>query len=427
MLNKDKDYHSYSSILNFIEDGPKSLITEKKKSTKGLSIGKALDVYMFDDFDKKYYISDLDIKLTSMETTFLDIVEKQTSGELNDEIIESDEFRDLCNEIAVENDLFKSDRKGKDGNIKERIDNISIVLKDRLKAGSKTVIDPLFYIKIVDMAEKLKNNQYVKDFFNNKNISKYQNLNQITRIFEYEGIKFKVILDILHINHENKTIQEVDLKYTSMKGSDFLKSFFKYRYDIQSTLYTLALKDYRDEYIELKEYSILEPSIVCVNDTEEPMLYKVTSSDLYDTFYGYEDRHGRYHNGILNIVSDIEFHIKNESFEYPREYYEQKVITIQTNRANNYGNSLPFVRPLNRRFKNKITNERNQYLGKKEKDASKLLSDALNKIKNQSFQEYKSVKKFKYKNSMPSHNPVTSENIENVYFSTKKADFNEIK
>jgi len=397
MLNKDKDYNSYSSILRFIEEGPKSLITERKKSSKGLSQGKALDDYIYDDFDKKYYISDIDVKLTSMENTLLELIEKNTAGVINQEILNSPEFVELCNDTAVEAGLFKSDRTSGSNTIKdERIDNIKLFILDNIKSKGKKIITSSFYIDIVNMANKLKNNQYTEKFFNNKNIEIYQNLNQIVLEFEYEGFKFKSVVDNIHINHNKKTIQINDLKFTSFKTSDFIKSFFKYRYDIQACLYTIGLKCYVDEKPELKDYAILEPSFIIVNKDEEPVLYKVERKDIVSTWLGWDNRDERYFKGIKDYLKEIQEHIEKDLYDYPIDYYKRGLMSIQTGRANYFdGRHFSFVKQFSKNLKK----------GEKEKSFEEELRDVPQEVIDSSINVYSDADNVhkRYKDMMEKH------------------------
>tara|TARA_R110000796_G_scaffold236214_1_gene355489 strand:- start:71393 stop:72766 length:1374 start_codon:yes stop_codon:yes gene_type:complete len=348
MLNKDKDYHSYSSLYKFIEEGPSSLITERKISSTGLNTGKGLDDFMYNNFDDKYYVSDVNIKLTSMENKFIESILVETEGMLNEESLNKDAFVDICKEIIEENNYFATDRKSKstsDEKIQERIDNVKVILLDRLKAGNKQIITPSLYIDINDMANKLKQDKIVSIYFDNSKMEEYQNLNQITLVFEFKNIKFKGVVDNIHIDHRSKTIQVNDLKFTSMSNKEFIKSFFKYRYDIQGCIYTLGLQHYIEENLELQDYTILEPSFIIVNKQEKPMLYRLKCSDLYSTFYGFRNAFGRTVDGIVQIVEDIQYHIENDRFEFSREYYSHGYESLNLNRSGS-GDRFRFIRPL---------------------------------------------------------------------------------
>jgi len=356
MLNKDKDYHSYSSILNFKQEGPSSLITERKKSTKGLSKGKMLDNYIYENFDDLYYVSENPIKLTSMENAFLDMVTKELEGTINEESLNSDDFKDICMELCIENGLFKSDIKTP-AKIYERIDKIKDSLIDTLEAGNRIVITSEDYISVTNMNNKIKKNKYTSKFFNNTNSSDFQNLNQILIEFEYEGNKFKCYIDTIHIDHKNKTIQEIDLKFTSFKMNDFKNSYYKYRYDIQACIYTLAINQYKDDNLSISKYNVLEPCIVAVNDFEEPLLFKINNENVYGAYYGFHTDLGVYIEGIRETITKIKYHIDNKLFEYSYDYYKKGYESLGNNRKS--GNGFNFIRRFtnNRNFDNLINEE----------------------------------------------------------------------
>jgi len=344
MLNKDKDYHSYSSILRFIQEGPSSLITEKEKKTKGLSKGKMLDDYVYNNFEEIYYISDNSTKLTSMESDLLNLIYKELDGSIN-----NDEFFNVCFDICKENKLFVSDISNKN-KIQERVSKVKDIMLDNIKAEGKIKITSQNYIDITNMSNKLKENIYVKKYFNYKSSGDFQNLNQILIKFEYENIKYKSYLDNIHIDHKNKTIQEIDLKYTSFLMKDFKKSYYNYRYDIQACIYTLALHHYVENNLSLKDYRILEPCIVAVNTFEEPLLFKITSETIYSAYTGSITMYNNPILGIHEIVNKIKYHIENKKFIYDYEYYINGYQKLEN--INNNGNTFGFVKTFRNHLEN---------------------------------------------------------------------------
>ena len=83
----------------------------------------------------------------------------------------------------------------------------------------------------------------------NEATSKYFQEDRLTEIifqmsidFTYERVDCKALLDMVIINHKDKTIQPIDIKTMGDYTINFPKSLRQRRYDIQAAFYVEALK-----------------------------------------------------------------------------------------------------------------------------------------------------------------------------------------
>lgn len=115
------------------------------------------------------------------------------------------------------------------------------------------------------MANIIKNDIYLKDIFGQGIKNGIEYLYQMKIFFnilveikgdEYE-IEMKSMPDLVVVNHNDKTIQPVDLKTSSAPAYDFPDNFIKFRYDIQASVYTCALDHLIDKIPEYTDYQIL--------------------------------------------------------------------------------------------------------------------------------------------------------------------------
>lgn len=112
-------------------------------------------------------------------------------------------------------------------------------------------------------------------------------LYQLPIFFEYEGVECKALLDMVKIDHNNRTIQPIDIKTMGDHTINFVKSLKKRRYDIQAAFYTQALEKWKIEngygmYLILPFKFIVESTI----NVGTPMVFTMDTSLLNIGKYG---------------------------------------------------------------------------------------------------------------------------------------------
>ncbi len=107
----------------------------------------------------------------------------------------------------------------------------------RLNNKNKQILSKSQYKLITDIAQSLNSNKFTKKYFENSTGKNMEVHNQLEIFWEFKSEKCKSKLDKVIVNHDNKTIQPIDLKTTGVGVYNFNTSCFKYRYDIKSYLY----------------------------------------------------------------------------------------------------------------------------------------------------------------------------------------------
>lgn len=115
---------------------------------------------------------------------------------------------------------------------------------------------------------------------------------QLPIYFEYLGIEFKALIDILEVNHNAKTIKVIDLKTFGGYTINFPSSVRKFRYDFQVAFYCLAANWWKKNARAgiLSEYKILNPEFV-VESTKpgcqgNPLVFTVSNSLMNIALFG---------------------------------------------------------------------------------------------------------------------------------------------
>jgi hypothetical protein len=121
--------------------------------------------------------------------------------------------------------------------------------------------------------------------------------------FEVRGM-----LDLVIIDHFNKTIYPIDLKTSSTPEWEFFRSFIKWRYDIQARLYWQILKYNIDQHSEFKDYEVADFTFIVINkETLTPLSWVFHDTKAAGTLrYGKLDLDKLY-NRIFNDCCSIDY------------------------------------------------------------------------------------------------------------------------
>ena len=134
-----------------------------------------------------------------------------------------------------------------------------------LKRSGKKIVSREDWNDAAEMANIIHNDIYLKDIFGQGIKNGIEYLYQMKIFFdvlvEIDGdeccVNMKAMPDLVVVNHNDKTIQPVDLKTSSLPAYNFPESFIKFRYDIQASIYTCALMNLKNADTSYVDYKIL--------------------------------------------------------------------------------------------------------------------------------------------------------------------------
>lgn len=315
--------YNYSTLKNF-DGNPRTYLQDNTDSKESIAMdkGSALDMYITDrkQFDKTIikgpseYARNTTAKLMKYLLELPPITSKKhlLSTALN---------------IVSKNNLWE--RTKDPVKLESYFWNEDFVIEYKLKTQykDKVILSSTDYDEVIELGNSLCENVFTKDYIlPTKDIEvKYQH----PIIFEYEGRVYKSLLDIIVINHWEKTIQPVDLKTSDDSAFTFSKKVFDpmFRYDIQAALYSEGCKNFRDDNYhdyEIKDFKFIVGSF---KNPKLPLVYNAKDVIPIGTNGGVSNSGYRI-NGFRNIVDNLEWHIKNDLWEYTREVYENKEIIL---------------------------------------------------------------------------------------------------
>lgn len=191
----------------------------------------------------------------------------------------------------------------------------------KVKSKDKILITSEELDKAKSIVESLRTNEFTSGYLDKISDT------QVEIYFSLKGFEdypLKALLDWIEINKEEKTIRPWDLKTTSKPITSFRKEVFKYRLDLQASFYTTALKTNFPDYTILPFRFMVESTVY----PGSPVIFECSDYLLQlGAFGGRED--GETYLGFIDGLKLIDWHTKNNVWNYTKEQYENKgIITI---------------------------------------------------------------------------------------------------
>ena len=125
-------------------------------------------------------------------------------------------------------------------------------------------------------------------------------------------LQCKSLLDRIVIDYENKIVKLIDIK-TTISNADFTTSFKKYGYGMQMAFYWMAIVWYfkNELNIDIEEFKNETYIIAIENGSNEVRVFDVPENTII-----YEIAN------ITQTLSQIDWHMRNNLWNYSREYYD---------------------------------------------------------------------------------------------------------
>lgn len=207
--------------------------------------------------------------------------------------------------------------------------------------GDKVVISAMDNMTALNQAEVLRNHARTKPYFiQQEGETLLFQLELFVPHHEFDGPRASLIdassenpgivfkkgaLDIVRINHLEKTIQIADFK-TSFDAHNFLSSIKKYGYCRQLSYYHDIINDWKE--VNYPDYEIIEPiNIVIDKECSEPYIYEYEFADLEVEKLGYDNEKGR-REGWETALATILWHLDTNIWS-ERELHQNNKIKIK--------------------------------------------------------------------------------------------------
>ena len=196
----------------------------------------------------------------------------------------------------------------------------------------KTVIDSSLVDKALIVGNKLKNDEFSRDYFDFDMLENtdgmYELLTHVPiqwtyRIDAKRTVECKSEIDMIFIDHEGKTIYPRDLK-TSYDNESFDYMYIKNSYYLQNAFYWKAVRCWAIEN-NMADY-VVKPLDFIVGDTSannrRPLIYETSQDDVERGLKGFDLR-GNHYRGIEELIEEIAWCEEKDIWDCSRDSYEK--------------------------------------------------------------------------------------------------------
>jgi hypothetical protein len=229
------------------------------------------------------------------------------------------EFIELLTNDIMEINIFgriKNPEK-----VKLRLDDKQLWnhIESIIESKNKQVISAEDLDNAHEIVSILKTHKYTKNLFRDDDPYLYY---QFKVKFEYKGFQFLSLLDIVEIDHNNKTIQLKDLKTGAKNHNEFMNSFLKYNYHFQAKIYQIAGETIK-KMLQIEEYKLKPFQFIYISRYEKlPIIFTVTDKWMEAAQKGFTTPSGYNYLGLDEAIDLIEWHLTNNVYNMSKEVYE---------------------------------------------------------------------------------------------------------
>ena len=279
---------SYSTLAKFERGGFNSLshLFDKVESPS-LTFGSAVDSIItggMTEFNERFKVCDFSITdggasvCRLLSTKYKDVYKAF-----------KDIPEDIVSAIAQEAGFWK-DPKWNKKRYSEVLKTGNVELfYESLANSDLTIIDRKTYDDVLNAVRVLKSSDATRFYFANDNpfdgVERYYQLKFKANL---NGIDYRIMADLIMVNHKEKTIQMIDLKTSSHNEWEFYKSFVDWGYNWQARLYSRVFKVnmIKDEYF--KDFTMLPYLFIVVNrNSLTPLVWRFEDTFVEGTLtYG---------------------------------------------------------------------------------------------------------------------------------------------
>ena len=298
----------------------------EEKDNQAIKIGKLVETLLFerDEFDNRFYMSASANVPTGLMMEFVEALYKLTKESTDDFGVVTRSFEEISREAYVESG-FKIKYEQVIGKFIGSDAEIYYNEIRKVRSQNLTVVDSNDVNNAEKIVEELKNNPVTRGIVNLTSDIRYTVLTQF-QIEDYQvcGHHFKSMIDLVIVDHEEKTITPYDLKCT-WSVENFYEEYYLYRRAyIQACLYWIAIT----ELIQKSDskwhgYEVNYTRFIVCDSTNyyNPLIYTLDSKDIDDAYYGFEHK-GRKYPGVKELIRDLDWALEEGVWNISRKNHE---------------------------------------------------------------------------------------------------------
>jgi hypothetical protein len=197
---------------------------------------------------------------------------------------------------------------------------------DKGAAGGRKILDQTTYNVAMKCADSILKHDTIGKMWQVTNKKGKQELfGQLMVTVEINGVLCKILLDYTLFDHVNKIIYPKDVK-SARSHRQFMENYVNFDYPNQGSFYSGVLKAKYPDY----KIAPFEFVVGCTDSGEDPMVYRMSETELTVARDGAQLKSGKTIRGWMNVVNQIRWHYDNDLWRYPKEFYDNGYIMLNT-------------------------------------------------------------------------------------------------
>ena len=307
---------SFSLLQKYDREGFATLFQPDELSTPSLLFGSAVDCMITEgpeEFAKKFLVADIPKLSATMQAIADQLVAEHSE---NTFVTVSDE---KILQAANDNSYQKN---WKDATRIQKIrEECSAYYNLMVSNSDKRILTESDYSDVTRAVEALQTDKHTSHFFMGNDpfgsVERYYQLKFLSKP-ETLGGSIKGMLDLVCVDHANKTVHPCDLK-TTKDIYTFEESFYKYRYYLQAAIYTWLIEQaIKEDCPELQDYKIMPYKFIVIDrKIFQPVVFEWTiSNDVVDPY-------GKVRRNWLDLFEEVSDAISHYDRNLPPAWYRE--------------------------------------------------------------------------------------------------------
>lgn len=321
------------SLLKHILKSPQAFLRAQEKYTEGDSdeehfvFGSMVDHLLTEDtpLEDKYYFMEAPKCSDAIKAIVRDIYDSIDYDFVEDLLGVPD--KDILQVVKYHG--YQS-RWGDEAKLKAVRKDGDEYFKSLLASQGKIVVPAEEKAKATICKAALLSDPYTKKYFLKK-----ENVDLLYKFvvrYNYDGIEMKGELDLLIVDHAEKIIIPIDIKTVGDSVYSFPYNFWRFRYDFQAASYRIGLEtcqkgqEWLNAGYRIRAFRFIVVEKDCNNP---PLVYEMDQETHAIGFMGGERSNGQKLEGFVDAAARYTWHLENDKWDYPREYYQKGLLTIE--------------------------------------------------------------------------------------------------
>lgn len=277
---------SQSTLARFAREGFNKLDSLfDKVDTPSLTFGSAVDALITggqEEFDANFIVAEFPPLKDSVVKMVRELFNRYSEQYRTIEDIPTDSIIAVSKKLAFQLN-WKPETRAKV--VKEQGSEYYTIMYAAL---GKKILDTETKNQVDAAVRALKESESTKFYFapNDPFDDSVQRFYQLKFKATFLGIDYRCMSDLIVVDHNNKTIQPIDLKTSSHTEWDFYESFIQWDYQIQARLYWRIIKYNLSLHDGFKDYVLLPFKFIVVNkQTLTPLVWDYEDTEATGTLY----------------------------------------------------------------------------------------------------------------------------------------------